>query len=61
MEVEMIAWVTYQLLSLNGCSSPRALPDPLLSLSLSLSLSLFLLCTDCRELKELAGTMFQMT
>lgn len=60
MEVETIAWVTYQLLSLNGCGSPRALPDPL-PLCLSPSLSLFLLCTDCRELKELAGTVFQMT
>ena len=30
-------------------------------LSVSLSLSLLVLCTDCRELKELAGTVFQMT
>lgn len=59
MEVERIAWVTYQLLSLSGCSRPRGLPDPL-SLCLSPSLSPFL-CTDCRELKELTGTVFRMT
>ena len=29
MEVERIAWVTYQLLSLSGCSRPRGLPGPL--------------------------------
>nr|KAF6355178.1 hypothetical protein mMyoMyo1_011369 [Myotis myotis] len=44
MEAETVAWVTYRLLSLSGCSSPRALPGPLLSLCLSLSLPPFLVC-----------------
>lgn len=59
MEVETIAWVTYQLLSLNGCSSPRALPDPL-PLCLSPFLSPSFSCVQIAgNLKNSQGQCFE--